>query len=95
MRALELIGLHTVPTQIGVFVAARPQCGLHVTRNVGTALSGVESRKWQRGTIGRGVVVVAPHDTKVFQEATSTRDLLAVEVFTIHTVTGVDPGLRR
>lgn len=35
---------------------------------------------------------MAPHDTKVFQEAASASDLLAVEIFTVHPVTGVHPA---
>jgi len=42
LQALQLIGLHTSPTQVRVFVAARAQGGIHVARNVGTALAGVE-----------------------------------------------------
>ena len=52
----------------------------------------VERRQGQRCTIRRGVIVVAPHDTKVFQEAASAGDLLAVEIFTVHTVSGIDPA---
>ena len=91
-HALELVGFHASPTQVRILVAARAQDGLHVTRNVGTALAWVERRQGQRCTIRRGVIVVAPHDTKVFQEAASASDLLAVEIFTVHTVSGIDPA---
>ena len=90
-QTLDFVGLHAGPTQVRIFVTAGAQSGLHVARDVGTALARVERRQGQRCTIRRGVIVVAPHDTKVFQEAASTGDLLAIEILTVHTITGVDP----